>query len=111
MGKSLDAIQADERDWNNVKLGAMIVGASDLLKSISVDEIKIDSIKAVKRLYEYPLVDMVTNKVTGTQYNYHVMIVDGKYIYSFQIQTTSADEFTKSIEVADKILETISFPK
>ena len=111
IGTSLDVVEADKDDWNNRKIGATIVGAADLLKLLSVDEIEIDGVKAVKRLYEYPLVDMVTGKVKNTQYNYRVMIILGEYTYSFEMQTTNADEFAKYTEIADKIVATITFKR
>jgi hypothetical protein len=110
-GASSDVVQADEDDWNMRKISAATVGAANLLKPISVDEMEVDGIKAVKRLYEYPLVDWVTGKVKDTQYNYRVLIIDGDHAYWFEMQTTSADEFEKYTGIADNMVATIAFHK
>lgn len=111
MDKSLDVVTTDLRDWDMRKLGATMTGASDYLKLVAVDGIKIDGIKAIRRLYEYPLVDMSTNKMTAIQYTYRVMVIVGEYTYSFEMKTTNADEFSIYTAIADGIVATITFHK
>lgn len=109
MGASSDVVQADKEDWDMREISAMIVGAGDLLKLVSVDEMEVDGLRAIKRLYEYPLVDMVTRKVKDTQYNYRVLFVFNDFICTFELQTTNKAEFESYLDEAGYIVDTISF--
>src|SRR5574341_1496523 len=68
-----DVVQVDEEEWLRVKENASSIGAVDFLKLISKEEITVDKIRAIKRLYEYPVLDNLTGNVTGTLYNYQIM--------------------------------------
>ena len=103
--------QADQSEWKAITLGASIINATDQLKLISRSDIKVGERVAVKRLYEYPLVDPATYALIGTQYNYHVLVMNGKDLYIFRMLTTESDEFNKYIPVADELIRTITFLK
>jgi hypothetical protein len=109
LGKALQVQQVDQDDWTNRELGAMIIGAADQLVLRSRTVLEIDGQAAVKRVYEYPLVDMYTQKLIGTQYNYQVIVINGEDIYYFQLRTEEGAEFELYLEVADQIVNTIVF--
>ena len=92
-------------------MGSKIVGAPDLLKLLARNDIVIDGLGAVQRLYEYPLVDPSTYKVIGTQYNYQVLIMQGKDLYVFRMVTDNSEEFEMYKGIADKLIYTIVFQK
>ncbi|MBI4731187.1 MAG: hypothetical protein HY781_03500, partial [Chloroflexi bacterium] len=83
--ESLDLQANDEKDWSLREWGVTMVGAPDLLKLVSVDEIQVDGVEAVRRLYEYPLVDPGTMQVMNIQYNYRVMFLLDGYMYLFRM--------------------------
>lgn len=107
-----DAEEVDSRDWMNTQMGAMINNLSDKLNLISVDVIKIDGRKAVRRLYEWPMPDLATGKFKQLLYKYQITVLgsDGA-TFRFIMQTTNKDEFDKYIEIADEIASTIVFQK
>lgn len=104
-----DAAVEEEESWQLRVMGTAIVGAPELLKLISVDEIEVDGIKAIRRLYEYPLVDPATGKLLNIESTYRVFLVLGESTYVFEMKTTSPEEFALYTEVADGIVSTISF--
>ena len=106
-----NVIEADQRYWNNTLLGASFVGAPDLLKLLARNDIVIDGLGAVQRLYEYPLVDPSTYKVIGTQYNYQVLIMQGKDLYFFRMVTDNSEEFEMYKGIAEQLIYTIVFQK
>ncbi len=108
---SLEAIDVDRADWQRNTVGAAAFGVENLLELYSVDEIEVDGIPAVKRLYAYPVVDMSTDKVKEIQYTYSLAIVHDEHIYRFRMQTTVIDEFDEYKLVVDNMVETISFHK
>ena len=89
----------------------MLVGFPERLKVLELDYIKIDGLPAVRRLYEYPLVDPATYELIGTQYNYQLLVLEGKDLFYFRMFTTSAEEFEMYKEIADKIVFTIVFKR
>jgi hypothetical protein len=103
--------QADQSEWKNTVLGATIINAKDQLKLISRTAININGLPAVKRVYEYPLVDPATYKLIGAQYTYQVLVMNGKDLYVFRMVTTNNDEFEKYIAVADELVNTITILK
>ncbi len=90
---------------------AGLVGAPERLKLLSFDEMKVNGQDAVKRIYEYPMVDPTTQTIVGTQYNYQVLVMNGKDLYIFRMVTINSDEFEKYKELGDKIITTIVFRK
>ena len=92
-------------------MGVMITKASDSLKLISRAEVKVDGLTGIKRLYEYPLVDPNTYKITATQYNYQVMILKDGDLYNFRLYTTNTDTFKKYTQDADGLISSILFQK
>lgn len=109
MGASNQVRQVDRDDWANRELGAMIIGFADKLVLISHTVLEIDGQEAVKRVYEYPLVDVNTQKLVGTQYNYQVIVINGENIYYYQMRTEDATEFELYLEVVDQIINTLEF--
>ena len=106
-----DSDEADQRNWEMLKMGVMITKASDSLKLISRAEVKVDGLTGIKRLYEYPLVDPNTYKITATQYNYQVMILKDGDLYNFRLYTTNTDTFKKYTQDADGLISSILFQK
>ena len=104
-----DVVQVDEKEWLRVKENAFSIGAVDFLKLISKEEITVDKIRAIKRLYEYPVLDNLTGNVTGTLYNYQVMLVNGDHVVSFEMQSNSADKFEKYLPIAEHMVGTVIF--
>jgi hypothetical protein len=102
---------ADQWYWQNTTLSATIINAKDHLKLLSRTNINVGERAAVKRLYEYPLVDPATNKIFGTQYTYQVLVMNGKDLYDFRMTTKNSDEFEKYTEIADELIKTIVFSK
>lgn len=103
--------EADQRYWNIISLGAILIGAPDRLKLLSHKDIVIDGYAAVQRLYEYPLVDPSTHQLTGIQYTYQVWIMQGKDLYDFHMITDHEGKFEVYKEMADKLIYTIVFRK
>ena len=103
--------QADKRDWDNTVLGAKMTNASDYLELISRTEISIDNLEAIRRIYEYPLVDPATFAILETQYNYQVLVMQGEDLYFFRMYSTDAGEFEKYVNIADEIVRTIDFQR
>ena len=101
--------EADEMDWNMKEFGVIFTQASDHLVLISKETTKIDDVSAIKRLYEYPLVDPVSLEITDIQYNYRALAMKGKDSYFFLLYTTSVEEFEKYLDVVDQIVSTIVF--
>ena len=104
-----DVVQVDEKEWLRVKGNAISIGAVDSLKLISKEEITVDKIRAIKRLYEYPVLDNLTGNVTGTLYNYQVMLVNGEHVFSFAMQSKSADKFAQYLPIAEHMVGTVIF--
>jgi hypothetical protein len=104
-----DVVQVDEKEWLRVKGNAISIGAVDSLKLISKEEITVNEIRAIKRLYEYPVLDNLTGNVTGTLYNYQVMLVNGNHVFSFAMQTKSADEFAQYLPISEQMVGTVIF--
>lgn len=103
--------EADQWYWDNTSLSARLIGTSDRLKLLSRNEIVIDGLAAVRRLYEYPLVNPTTNKIIGTQYNYQVLILQDKDLYNFRVFTDNAAEFDMYKGITDQLIYTIVFQK
>jgi len=104
-----DVVQVDEKEWLQVKENAISIGAVDFLKLISKEEITVDKIRAIKRLYEYPVLDNLTGNVMGTLYNYQVMLVNGDHVFSFTMQSESADKFAQYLPIAEHMVGTVIF--
>ena len=107
--ESSDVEQVDKEEWLRVKGNAISIGAVDFLKLISKEEITVDKIRAIKRLYEYPVLDNLTGNVTGTLYNYQVMLVNGEHVFWFAMQSKSADEFAQNLPIAEHMVGTVIF--
>src|SRR5215208_529971 len=71
-----DVVEVYEEQWHRTREGAISIGAVDSLKLLSKEEITVNEIRAIKWLYEYPVLDNQTGKVTGAHYNYQVMLVN-----------------------------------
>jgi hypothetical protein len=104
-----DVVQVDEKEWLRVKRDATLIGAVDFLKLISIEEITVDKIRAIKRLYEYPVLDNLTGNVTGTLYIYHVMLVHGEHVVSFEMQSKNKDKFAQYLPIAEHMVDTVIF--
>lgn len=103
-----DVKEADQQYWDTTTIGVMITNTSDKLKLISRTVIALGGLSAVKRLYEYPLVDPSTGAIT-IQYNYQVLVMKGKDLYYFKLTTTVAGAFEKYKWIADDLIATIVF--
>ncbi len=103
--------ETNQWDWDNTTLGAMLVGAPEKLKLLELTEIMIDGLPAIRRLYEYPLVDPATFEFKGTQYNYRLYVMTGKNLFKFRIYTNDSEEYQKYLNLTDKLVSTIVFKK
>ena len=92
-------------------MSAAMLNASDHLKLISLQEIEVGGQAAIERVYEYPVVDLVSGSITGTWYTYRLLVMNGTDRYYFELRTTSAEEFELYLEVARQIASTIVFLK
>ena len=101
--------EADKRDWEMKELGTMFTQSSDHLVLLLKEVIQVDGVDAVRRHYEYPLVDPTTLEITDIQYNYQTLAFKDKDSYFFLLYTISIDEFEKYLEVVEQIVETIKF--
>ncbi len=101
--------EADDYEWQGKEMSALIVQAPDALKLISRSEITVGGLPAIKRLYEYPLVDPMTNKLKAIQYNYQVLVMKNGDSYFIRMITTNSDEFEKYLEVMNELVKTIIF--
>lgn len=102
---------ADNYDWQGKEMSAMIVQAPDALKLISRSEITVGELPAIRRLYEYPLVDPSTYKIKATQYNYQVLVLKNGDSFFVRMTTTNSNEFDQYLDIVDKLVETITFQK
>jgi len=103
--------EADNYDWEGKKMGVMITQASDSLALISRNEIKVDGLSAIKRIYEYPLVNPSTYTIRAIQYNYRVLVMKDGDSYFIIMRTTRSDEFEKYQSIMDTLVKTIMFNK
>ncbi len=106
-----DVVQVYEEEWHRTRENAISIGAVDFLKLVSKEEITVDNIRAIKWLYEYPVLDNRTGKVTGAYYNYQVVLVNGEHVFSFAMQSKSADKFAQYLPIAEKMVGTVIFRK
>lgn len=111
MSQHDDVELADLADWGLKQMSTSMLQVSNLLKSLSRTKISVDGQTAIRRVYEYPLVNPATGAVEGTQYNYQVLIVSEKAEYCFRLYTTNAEEFEKYKDLGDQIVNTIVFQK
>ena len=106
-----DVEQVYEKEWHRTRENAISIGAVDFLKLISKEEITVDKIRAIKWLYEYPVLDNLTGNVTGAHYNYQVMLVNGEHVFSFAMQSKSAEKFAQYLPIAEHMVGTVVFHK
>jgi hypothetical protein len=104
-----DVVEVYEEQWRRTREGAISIGAVDSLKLISKEEITVDKIQAIKWLYEYPVLDNLTGNVTGKLYTYQVMLVNGEYVFSFAMQSKTADKFEQYLPIAEHMIGTVIF--
>jgi len=103
--------EADLRDWGFKLLNVALTNTSKYLKLISLSDIKVDGLRAIRRLYEYPMVDPASSKVTAIQSNYQVLVLKVEDLYYIHLYTTNSIEFNKYIAFADGIVNSIVFQK
>ncbi len=108
-GENIQVEQADQQVWNSRTLGAMTLDALDALVLHSQAVVWVNGQRAIQRIYEYPLVDASSLQVTGKQFIYQVLVVDGKNVYQIEMSTRDAAAFERYTAIADGIVERLKF--
>jgi hypothetical protein len=104
-----DVVLVDQENWDLKFLSTRLLNVE--IKLVSYTDILIDDKKAIKRVYEYPIVDPATYKVKGTWYICQILVLNDNDEYYFEMRTEVADEFDTYLEVAEHIAGSINFNK
>ena len=107
-----DIDKEEQVDWTLSLVVAEANGIDDqLIKTISRTKILVDGKTAIRRVYEYPMVDLASLKVKGFWYIDRIIIMNGEDQYYFEMRTSVEEEFKVYQTVADQIVNTIVFLK